>query len=104
NGVVECFRNAGADMIVPASTNTIFRSYPDGAEAVPYGTFIIDLCQGEETLFAKLNSSHRRKVRLAMKAGMKVSEGPEHLECVYALVRDTFKRSSMGIMEFESFK
>ena len=63
NSAVEYFRSTGADMIIPATTNTIFRTYPDGAVAAPYGTYIIDLSQPEETLWSNLNSRHRRKVR-----------------------------------------
>ncbi len=32
NSAVEYFRSIGADMIIPATTNTIFRTYPDGAD------------------------------------------------------------------------
>jgi lipid II:glycine glycyltransferase (peptidoglycan interpeptide bridge formation enzyme) len=101
---IKYFRSIGADMIIPATTNTIFRTYPDGAVAAPYGTYIIDLCQPEDVLFSKLNSSHRRKVRLAMKDGIQIRSGLEHLSTAYELVRDTFKRSNMGFMRFEEFK
>jgi len=45
NSAMEHFRSIGADMIIPATTNTIFRTYPDGALVAPYGSFIIDLTQ-----------------------------------------------------------
>ncbi len=104
NSAVEYFRSIGADMIIPATTNTIFRTCPDGAVAAPYGTYIIDLSQGEEALWSNLNSSHRRKVRLAMKQGIEIKSGLEHIGTAYTLVRDTFKRSKMGFMSSESFK
>jgi hypothetical protein len=104
NSAVEYFRSNGTDMIIPATTNTIFHTYPDGAVAAPYGTYIIDLSQPEETLWSSLNSSHRRKVRLAMKGGVQIRSGPEYLEIAYRLVRDTFKRSNMGFMGFRGFK
>jgi hypothetical protein len=104
NSVVDYFRSTGADMIIPATTNTIFRTYPNGADAAPYGTYIIDLNQPEETLWSNLNSSHRRKVRLAVKAGVAIRNGIEHLETAYTLVRDTFKRSALRFMNYSSFK
>lgn len=104
NSVVEYFRSIGADMIIPATTNTIFRTWPDGAAAAPYGTYIIDLDHPEETLWNNLNSSHRRKVRLAMKQGVEVKSGLEHIETAYTLVRDTFKRSKMGFMSGLAFR
>ena len=104
NSVVEYFRVNRASMIIPATTNTIFRTYPDGAIAAPYGSYIIDLTRDEQTLFAQLNSSHRRKVRLAMKQGVQILNGIQYLKIAYNLVRDTFKRSALPFMGFDAFK
>ena len=104
DSVVEYFRSIGADIIIPATTNTIFRTYPTGAIAAPYGTLIIDLDRDEETLFNNLSSSHRRKIRLATKSGVELLAGLEHAEIAYALVRDTFKRSSMPFMDYGAFR
>lgn len=104
NNVVEYFRSAGADMIIPATTNTIFRTYPDGAIAAPYGTYIIDLGQPEETLWANLHPKHRNVVRNAMKKGVEIRSGPEYLNTAYELVRNTLKRSRLGFMNYREFK
>lgn len=104
NSVVAYFRSIKADMIIPATTNTIFRTYPDGAIVASYGTYINDLSKSEETILSELNSSHRRKLRLAVKASVQIHSGMEYLPIAYELVRDTFKRSKMGFMDFESFK
>jgi hypothetical protein len=104
NSAVEYLRSIGADLIIPGTTNAVFRTYPNGATAAPYGTQVIDLTQSEETLFGNLNSSHRRKVRLAQKANVQIRIGAEYLAAAYALVRDTFKRSSIPFMGYESFK
>ncbi len=104
NSVVKYFHSSGADMIIPPSTNTIFRTYPDGAVAAPYGTYVIDLNQPEAALLANFNSSHRRKVRLAVKAGVRIQNGLENLETVYRLVKETFQRSSLGFMGYSAFK
>jgi lipid II:glycine glycyltransferase (peptidoglycan interpeptide bridge formation enzyme) len=103
NSAMGFFRTIKADMVIPATTNTIFRTYPDGADVAPYGTHIIDLDLPEETLLGNLSSSHRRKVRQAMKSGVKIKGGKEYIETAYALVRDTFKRSSISFMDFNSF-
>lgn len=104
NNVVSYFRSRNADMIIPATTNTIFRVYPDGAVAAPYGTYIMDLTQPKEILWDNLSSSHRRKIRLAIKAEVKIKNGAEYLRRVYELVRDTFKRSGLGFMNYVSFE
>lgn len=104
NSAAGYFRSIGADMIIPATTNTIFNTYPDGAVAAPYGTYIIDLTQDEETLWSGLHSSHRRKVRLALKQGIEIRNSLDDLKTAYELIRDTFKRSNMGFMDYEEFK
>jgi hypothetical protein len=104
SSVMAYFRTAGADLVIPAATNTIFRTYPDGAAAAPYGTYVIDLTQPEDALWGNVSASHRRKVRLAMKDGVQIRSGPEELEMVFAMVRDTFGRSSLPFMGLESFK
>lgn len=104
NGVVEYFRSHKVDLIMPPSTNTIFRTYPEGAIAAPYGTYVIDLNQSEDALLANFNSSHRRKVRLAVKAGVRIRNGMETMETVYRLIKDTFQRSSLGFMGYDAFK
>jgi hypothetical protein len=104
NSAVDYLRSIGTDMIIPATTNTIFRTYPDGSDVAPYGTYVIDLDRTEESLMRDLHASHRRKLRIAMKQGVEIRSGLEYLDAAYVLVRDTFKRSSIGFMGFEAFK
>lgn len=103
NQVVEYLRSKGVDLIIPATTNTIFRTHPDGAVAAPYGTYVINLEQPEDVLFSGLNSSHRRKVRNAMKDGVEIRSGKEHMDVAYDLVRDTFARSKLPFMKRPAF-
>jgi hypothetical protein len=104
NSAVEYFRSTGADMVIPATTNTIFRTYPDGADAAPYGSYVIDLTQPEETLWANLHSKHRNVVRNAAKKGVEVRSGIEYLKTAHELVRDTLKRSDMGFISYEELE
>lgn len=104
NGVVNWLRAKRVDMVIPATTNSIFRVCPDGAQVAPYGTYVIDLQHPEETLWRGLNESHRRKVRQATKGGIQIVEGTKYTDSAYELVRDTFKRSKMGFMSRASFE
>ena len=100
---VEYFKSIKAGVIIPATTNTIFRTFPDGAVAAPYGTYIIQLDQPEETIFGNFSTSHRRKVRLAQKNGVQINSGLEYLETAHTLVRDTFQRSKIPFMGIDAF-
>lgn len=104
NGAMEFFRAIGADMIIPATNTTIFRTYPVGADAAPYGTYIIDLSQSEETLWSNLHPKHRNVVRNAMRKGVEIRNGMEYLDTAYQLVRDTLKRSRLGFRGYDDFK
>jgi hypothetical protein len=104
NRVVDHFRSIGADVIIPATTNTIFRTYPTGADVAPYGSYVVDLTQTEEALWSKLHSKHRNVIRNAMNKGVQVRTGIEHLDRAFDLVQETFKRSSMPFMSADAFK
>jgi hypothetical protein len=103
NSAIEYFRSISADIIIPATTNTIFRTYPDRAVAAPYGTYIIDLSLSEDMLWSNLHSKHRNVIRNAIKKGVQISHGMKYAPVAYNLVRDTFKRSSLGFMGRKSF-
>jgi hypothetical protein len=101
---VKYFRAIGADMIIPATTNSIFRTYPDGAIAAPYGTYMIDLKQPEETLWSNVHPKNRTAIRNAMKKGVKILSGMEYIDVAYTQVRDTFGKSNIPFMKIDAFK
>jgi hypothetical protein len=101
---VEYLRSAGADIIIPATTNTIFRTYPAGADAAPYGSYTIDLCQAEEALWGGVDRITRQNINTARKRGVSICSGIENLEASYELIRDTFGRSRLPFMSYESLK
>jgi hypothetical protein len=103
NSAVKYFRLIGADIIIPATTNAIFRTYPHGAIAVPYGTYIIDLGQEEGILWGKIHQKHRNVIRNAINKGVIIKNGKEQLDAVYCLIRDTFKRSALPFMSRDTF-
>jgi hypothetical protein len=104
SSVVEHFRSTGADIIIPATTNTIFRAYPDGADAAPYGSYIIDLCHPEDVLWRNIGRITRQNIGTAKKAGVTLHEGFEHLDEAYTLIRDTFRRSKLSFMSYDALK
>lgn len=98
------FEAAGADLVIPASTSTLFRTYPHGAEHAPYGSYVIDLTLSEDALWKGINSSHRRQIKRAQKNGVSIRHGQEHVAVVHGLVRDTFQRSKLPFMSAAEFR
>lgn len=104
NSAIDYFRSIGADVIIPATTNTIFRTIPDGADAAPYGSYIIDLSQPEEVIWRNIDRIMRQNINSAKKNGVIINSGVEHLDAAYLLVSDTFRRSKLPFMDHESFR
>jgi len=104
DSAVQHFRMAGGDVIVPATNNAIFRTYPDGATAAPYGTFVIDLQQPEEGLWRSIRKITRQNIGTARKDGVQILQGNAFVEEAYDLVRETFRRSHLAFMDFDAFR
>jgi hypothetical protein len=103
NEAVRHFRSRGADVIIPASHNALFRSFPDGAAAAPYGTYVIDLDKPEEALWQGIDRITRQNINSARKGGVTIESGPEHADGAYDLIRETFRRSKLAFMGKASF-
>ena len=101
---ISFFRSAGADIVIPATTNTIFRIFPDGAIAAPYGTLILDLTKPEDYLWANVHSKHRNVIRNAIHKDVKILDGMEHMDVVYKLIKNTFERSAIPFMKFDALR
>jgi lipid II:glycine glycyltransferase (peptidoglycan interpeptide bridge formation enzyme) len=104
NSAIEYLRSIGADMIIPATTNTIFRTYPNGAAAAPYGSCIIDLGQAEDTLWSNISKTYRKNIRSAINTGVHIQSGIEYTDIAYRLVRNTFSRSGIRFMRYDAFQ
>lgn len=104
NSAVEFYRSTGADVIIPASNNTIFRTFPDGADAAPYGSYVIDLSQPEEVLWRNIQRKTCQNINTARKNGILIRDDMDHLKVAYGLIRDTFKRSKLPFMNYKSFE
>jgi hypothetical protein len=104
DGVVTYFRSCGAHGIVPSSNNAIFRTYPAGATAAPYGTVINHLDQSEEALWKGVSKTCRNDIRRAMRNGVEIKSGLEYVESAYQLIAETLKRSGMSFRSLADFR
>jgi lipid II:glycine glycyltransferase (peptidoglycan interpeptide bridge formation enzyme) len=102
--IVKYFRSIGTDMIIPASSNAVFRIYPDGAVAAPYGTYVIDLSFPEDVLWRNIDRIIRQNIKSAIRAGIVIRDAiEEEVESAYLLIKETFRRSRLPFMDFRSF-
>ena len=104
NSAIEYFRNIKADTVIPAATTTVFRTFPDGADVAPYGTYIVDLHEPENVLWRNVTKIYRQNISRAQRDGVCIRGGLENFDVAYALVRDTFRRSKQPFMNYDSFK
>lgn len=104
NSVVKYFRKTGVDVIIPPTNNALFRTYPDGANPAPYGSYVIDLQKHEDVLWRHVSKTTRTNIRAAQKEGVTIREGFEFLDPAYDVIRDTFRRSKLAFMDRDSFR
>ena len=104
NSAVKFLRSTGVDMIMPGMNAAVFRTYPDGAVAAPYGTLIKNLNQPEDDLMKEIHSTFRYNIRRAIREGVEIKEGSEYLDSSYALIADTLNRSSQTFKKHDEFK
>jgi hypothetical protein len=103
NKVLEFLRRTGADIIIPPRTSAIFPTFPEGAIAAPYATFIVDLRQTEEEIWRNINHTYRKDIQNAVKKGLRVRIDSQNLEKAYAIIRGTFQRSGLPFMDLREF-
>ncbi len=86
-------RKKMAHFISKAQSKAVFRTYPDAAEVVPWGTMVVDLDRSEEELFKSYESKCRNIIKKARKLGVTVEE-TDDIELVYKYLKDTFVRQN----------
>ncbi len=94
NAMVELSkREKLAHFISKAQSKAVFKTYPDEAEAVPWGTMVVDLDRSEEDLFKSYESKCRNIIKKARKLGVTVEE-TDDIDLVYKYLKDTFVRQN----------
>ena len=81
------------DEIININTSP-FDEYPTGALYCKFGSYVIDLNQSEEELFAGLHSKHRNVVRKAEKDGLVVDCGKQYVDDCVKLMNETYSRQN----------
>ncbi len=81
NNAVKYLKSIGGDVVIPGTNNTIFRTYPDGADVAPYGSYVIDLSQEEDILWRNIERITRQNINSARKKGVTIRSDTDNLRC-----------------------
>jgi len=103
DSAITYLRSHKADVVIPAPASTIFKAFPSGADAAPYGTYVVDLTKGEEELWKRVHPKHRNKIRGAQKNKVEIKTGLEYKTAAYEMVRETLARSQMSFLTPKAF-
>lgn len=83
----------------------LFRVAPEGAQQIPFGSYVIDLRQDEEKLWSSFTSKYRQYGRQFKDAGGTVKEGGADLvNDFYALLVASMTRADAGIEPIEYYR
>lgn len=96
-------KNKMADMIIAPHTSAVFHAVPQGAKFCEFGSYIINLTQSEEELWAAVHSKHRNVIRKAEKDGVIISYADEYKEACRNLINETAVRQHINTISDESF-
>ena len=75
----------------------VFASVPEGAKAIPFGSYRINLQEEEADIFARFQSRYRSYVRSAERKGAEIRYGFEELEALHGLHRKTMERAGAWV-------
>ena len=81
------------DFIYKAQSNVVFKTCPQNAICVPWGTYQVDLKKSKDELFASFNSKSRNVIRKALKSGVIVEKTNDHT-VIYENIKSTLVRQN----------
>ncbi len=81
------------DFIYKAHSNVIFKSCPNKAICVPWGTFVVKLNYTDNELIKEFKPRERGKIRKAIREGVEIKES-NNIELVYNIIKDTMQRQN----------
>jgi len=103
NSVIKLLMTLKIDVILPPSTNTVFRCFPEGSIAAPYSTWILDLDNNLEQLWHNISAKYRKEIKRAMESDIEIREGIDQLDIAYEIIKKSFSRSNIHFMSRKSF-
>lgn len=96
NGVVSYIQSnlKYVDFIYQPNTTALFQYTPNNSIFCRFGSYTLDLTMTEEELFKGLHSKHRNVVLNAIKKNVSIHHGPEYINDVFAIIKETMVRQN----------
>lgn len=83
---------------------SLFDSLPEGAVAVRFGSFILNLRQSAAEIFSAFHSKNRNIIRRAQRQGVDILFGPDQLTAFHRLYSGTMERNGLKAESVEFFE
>ena len=104
NSCMLLLKKMGVDFCTQPPPHAVFRTYPNNAIAVPFGSYFIDLSRSEEDLWSSIHPKHRNVILNAKRKGVEIRFGAnQDILSVYEMLVQTMSRSSMPFISLDSF-
>ncbi|TAL63093.1 MAG: peptidoglycan bridge formation glycyltransferase FemA/FemB family protein [Bacteroidetes bacterium] len=85
------------DWIQQAPNWAIYRTYPENAVAVPFGSYIIDIeLNSVEKLFNNIKTNTRGDIRKAQLIGINLVNGQSNIEDLFELIKNTAEKANIS--------
>lgn len=101
NKVIEFLQDKNIDFIKQSPKVGVFNICPDDSICAPFGSYILDLRQTEDKLWAGIHKKHRNIIRRAVNGGVKIVMGKEYIDAAFQLERQTMMRVGINFQREE---
>jgi hypothetical protein len=93
------------DWIQQSPNWAIFRTYPENAIAIPFGSYIVDIESNSiEELFNNIKTTSRGDIRKAQLLGINLVEGKSNIEGLFTLIKNTAEIADISYPSLDQVK
>ena len=92
------------DYIQRPPTNVFFKTSPNNAQKMPFGSYVINLENSEDEIFGNFHSKHRNVIRKSIKDNLEVKKSKTFDNKVCNLINETLLRQDLPILDFDYIK
>lgn len=93
------------DWIQQSPNWAIYRTYPENAIAIPFGSYIVDIkSNSTEKLFNNIKPNTRGDIRKAQLLGINLVDGQSKMKDLFELIKNTAERANISYPSLDQVK